>query len=56
MVITYFSDFLVFLLNKLELVLHLVLKFDKESFGNIANGCLREFIEGIAFAFFVDLG
>ena len=56
MVATYLSDFLVFLLDKLELVLHLVLKFDKESFGNIANGCLGEFIEGIAFAFFVDLG
>jgi hypothetical protein len=44
------------LLNELELVLHLVLEFDKEGFGDVADSGLRELFKGVTLALLVDFG
>jgi hypothetical protein len=52
---TYLSDLLVFLFDKLELMLHLVLKLDHKLFGYGVTDCsLRELIGGSTFGFTVD--
>jgi hypothetical protein len=53
--VTYLGNFFVFLFDKFELVLHLVLKLDKERFTNIADSGFREFLNRSALGIAVEL-
>ena len=53
--VTYLGNFFVFLFDKLELVLHLVLKLDKERLADVADSGFREFLNRGALGIAIEL-